>query len=97
MAAHQSAGKHSSRSTDTRSRWTDATVPRTNRLIEEREQHRRNRRSTDADRIRDQLAAQSRALLLSSFFWTLGEADRGRLRRTIASCSTMTTPLPTVW
>jgi hypothetical protein len=25
---------------------------------------------------------QSRALLLSSFFWTLGEADRGRLRRT---------------
>ena len=26
---------------------------------------------------------QSRALLLSSFFWTLGEADRGRLRRTM--------------
>ena len=24
---------------------------------------------------------QSRALLLSSFFWTLGEADRSRLRR----------------
>ena len=24
---------------------------------------------------------QSRALLLSSFFWTLGDADRGRLRR----------------
>ena len=26
---------------------------------------------------------QSRALLLSSFFWTLGDADRGRLRRTM--------------
>ena len=26
---------------------------------------------------------QSRVLLLSSFFWTLGEADRGRLRRTM--------------
>lgn len=24
---------------------------------------------------------QSRALLLSSFFWTLGDADRGQLRR----------------
>jgi cysteinyl-tRNA synthetase len=28
-----------------------------NRLIEEREQHRRNRRFADADRIRDELAA----------------------------------------
>jgi len=36
MAAHQSTGKHSSRSTDTRSLWINATVPRTNRLIEER-------------------------------------------------------------
>jgi cysteinyl-tRNA synthetase len=70
-----------------------------NRLIEEREQHRRNRRFADADRIRDQLAAhgviledsptgvrwrrkhsltarekQSRALLLSPFFWTLCSA-----------------------
>ena len=26
---------------------------------------------------------QSRARLLSSFFWTLGDADRGRLRRTM--------------
>jgi hypothetical protein len=26
---------------------------------------------------------QSRALLLSSFFWTLGDADRGRLIRTM--------------
>jgi hypothetical protein len=26
---------------------------------------------------------QSRVLHLSSFFWTLGEADRGRLRRTM--------------
>jgi hypothetical protein len=35
---------------------------------------------TYADRIRDR-EKQSRVLLLSSFFWTLGEADRSRLRR----------------
>jgi hypothetical protein len=39
---------------------------------------------------------QSRALLLSSFFWTHGDADRGRLRRTMRELLDHDTPSPTV-
>jgi hypothetical protein len=40
-----------------------------------------HRRALEAEHSLTAREKQSRALLLSSFFWTLGEADRGRLRR----------------
>ena len=40
-----------------------------------------HRRALEAEHSLTAREKQSRVLLLSSFFWTLGEADRSRLRR----------------